>query len=108
MQNIEIMNLQDELLTLGIEEQINSDNFFKFCDYMYTPRQDYEYVLQVYGLAAKFPTAAKAMMMPKSLFIGFLAQLDNARIAKDWRICTGRSLNVYEITWGRRYMTIWV
>lgn len=38
------MSLQDELLTLTIEEQINTDNFLKFCDYIYTPRQDYLYV----------------------------------------------------------------
>lgn len=41
------MSLQDELLTLGIEEQINSDNFFKIADYIWTPRNDYDYVLSV-------------------------------------------------------------
>ena len=34
-------------MILDIPEQINSDNFFKFCDYIYTPRENYDYVLQV-------------------------------------------------------------
>lgn len=33
--------------TIPIEEQINSDNFFKFVDYFYSPREDYEHALQV-------------------------------------------------------------
>lgn len=36
-----------ELSQLGIPQQINSDNFFKFADYIWTPRADYDYVLQV-------------------------------------------------------------
>ncbi len=32
---------------IPIEEQINSDSFFQFCDYFYSPTADYAYALQV-------------------------------------------------------------
>lgn len=44
--------MNKNLALLGIDEQINSDNFLKFCDYIYTPRDDYDYVLQ---LMQRFP-----------------------------------------------------
>lgn len=31
---------------LGLSEQIHTDNFLKFCDYIYSPRENYDYVLQ--------------------------------------------------------------
>jgi hypothetical protein len=37
---------------IPIEEQINSDKFFEFCDYFYSPTADYAYALQV---LAKYP-----------------------------------------------------
>lgn len=41
------MELSEQLLSCGIDEQINSDNFFKISDYIWSSRNDYDYVLQV-------------------------------------------------------------
>lgn len=65
--------------TIGIDDQINSDAFFKFCDYFYSPNNYYPYALEV---LQKYPNmklfSPENPMQNKSaiIFVGMCCQVE--------------------------------
>lgn len=65
--------------TIHIDEQINSDNFFKFVDYFYSPTPDYLYALQVLQKYPNLKMFCPGQPMDKKtgiIFVGMCTQVE--------------------------------
>ncbi len=65
--------------TIGIEDQINSDGFFKFCDYFYSPNNYYPYALEVLKKYPNMKMFSPENPMDKKtaiIFVGMCCQVE--------------------------------